>query len=208
MEIESGQELDWFFDQWIYKPDHPDYQNVFGITSGENGKWIVHFTANQEDQAFLPYFQMPLELLVSFADGTDSLVRVFNSFNGQIFAFEFDKEPSLVVFDPNNDILLKSGTTVTGIADEKADKPNFSLTISPNPFTDVSKIGFNLDKPAFVTFELFNNTGMKIRTLSEKYFISGDHSIEFKSDGLPDGIYFVVLRTATQTESIKIIKAS
>ena len=208
MEIESGQELDWFFDQWIYKPDHPIYKNVYSINSGEKGNWLVHFTANQEDQAFLPYFQMPLELLVSFADGTDSLVRVFNSFGGQVFAFEFDKEPNLVVFDPNNDILLKSGTTVTGIADAKADKPNFSLTISPNPFADVSKIGFNLEKPAFVTFELFNNTGLKIRTLSEKYFISGDHSIEFKSDGLPDGIYFVVLRTATQTESIKIIKAS
>lgn len=208
MEIESGQELDWFFDQWIYTPDHPVYQNVYGITSGENRKWMVHFTANQEEQAFLPYFQMPLELLVSFVDGTDSLVRVFNSFNGQIFAFEFDKEPVLVVFDPNNDILLKAGSTVRGIGDEAADRQIFSLSFLPNPFAYEAKIGFSLEKPDFVTLELYSNTGVKLRTISEKYYPPGDHSAEFESVGLKNGIYFVVLRTATQTESIKIIKAS
>jgi len=49
IESEAGQELDWFFDQWIYKPDHPVYSNVYGIYAGVNGKWNVLFTAKQEE---------------------------------------------------------------------------------------------------------------------------------------------------------------
>lgn len=207
MEVESGQELDWFFDQWIYKPDHPIYRNVYGITSGEKGNWMVHFAAKQEEQAFLPYFQMPLELLISFDDGSDSLLRVFNSFNGQVFAFEFDKEPVLVEFDPNNDILLKAGSTITGKYDEIASKQNSNLSISPNPFLTDTKAVLNIEKPIFATLELYNSIGVKIRTISEKYYQAGIQFIEIESDGLKNGIYFVVLRTANHAESVKIIKA-
>jgi hypothetical protein len=148
-----------------------------------------------------------LELRVSFEDGSDTLMRVFNSFGGQVFAFEFDKEPKLLVFDPDNEILLKAGTTVTGIDDKTADKQIFNLSFSPNPFTNKAKIGFSLERPDFVTLELYSNTGVKLRTISEKYYHSGVHSDEFVPVDLKNGIYFVVLRTATHAETIKIIRA-
>jgi len=207
MEAESGRQLDWFFDEWIYKPDHPVYRNVFGIYPGTGGKWSVLFTANQEVTAFLPYFQMPVELKINFADGTDTLVRVFNSFQGQIFDFEFDKEPNLVTFDPNNEILLKNGSTVRGIGEETGAGAGLILKATPNPFGDKSQITFKQAVPAFVTVELYNNTGIKIRTVSEKYLPAGENTIEINGKELKAGIYFVVLRKADQTVSLKIIKA-
>jgi hypothetical protein len=113
----------------------------------------------------------------------------------------------LVVFDPNNEILLKTGTTVTGIEDKIAGKQIFSLSFLPNPFANNAQISFSLENPDFVTLELYSNTGVKLRTISEKYYPSGDHSAEFESVGLKNGIYFVVLRTARNAETIKIIRS-
>jgi aminopeptidase N len=207
METDSGKDLGWFFDQWIYKPDHPVYRNEYLINQGTNGKWSVLFTAKQEEQPFLPYFQMPVELKTSFKDGTDTLIRVFNSFNQQSFAFEFDKEPILVNFDPNNEILLKKGSTIVGLEETPKRESGFSLKAVPNPVTDNSRIIFNLNKPALVTVELYNNSGTKINTILEKYLSAGEHSVNFNRKGFKAGIYFVVLRSASQTETLKIIKA-
>jgi len=206
LESESGQDLDWFFDEWIYKPDHPVYRNEYGILPGDNGNWIVNFVANQEVQSFLPYFQMPVELLVDFKDGTDTLVRVFNSFNGQQFAFEFDKEPTLLTFDPNNEILLKEGSTVLGLRKNKVESPDLSLKVSPNPVNDRAKIVFSLNKPSIATIDLFNNSGVKLKTIEEKYYPAGDNTTLLNASELKKGIYFVVLRTAGLCETLKIVK--
>lgn len=206
IETESGQDLDWFFDQWIYKPDHPNYQNVYGIYPGTNGKWSVLFIAKQEEQPFLPYFQMPIELKINFRDGTDTIVRVFNSFNGQNFDFEFEKEPELLTFDPNNDILLKEGTTIVGLDEMPRAESGFSPKASPNPFSNLTLITYKLNKPSFLTVDLYNNTGIKLRTIIEKYFSPGDKAFELNEAGLKAGTYFVVFRTPFHSETLKVIK--
>jgi aminopeptidase N len=206
MESESGQELDWFFDQWIYMPDHPVYKNEYSVSQSNPGNWFVNFQANQEVQSFLPYFQMPLEILVNFNDGTDTLVKVFNSFNGQNYTFAFTKKPDQVTFDPNNNILLKDGTTVVGLKERTAIEPGFSLKASPNPFVSKTQITYNLKTPEFITIDLYNNIGIKISTISEKFQTAGNYSNIIEAEGLRNGIYFVVLRTSNQTETLRIIK--
>ena len=206
METGSGQQLDWFFDQWVYKPDHPIYENIYSIEHPTKGEWMVYFTAKQQDQAFLPYFQMPIELKISFKDETDTIVRVFNSFSGQIFSFDFNKEPTLVTFDPNNDILLKEGETTVGIEESAENVLGISLKASPNPFSQQAKVSFSLNKPTFVTAELYDNMGKKINTLIEKFYTAGDYAADINAEGLKSGTYFVVFRVAGLTETIKITK--
>ena len=206
MESVSGQELDWFFDQWIYKPDHPVYRNVFSIEQENPGSWLVHFTANQEVQSFLPYFQMPLELQISFKDGTDTLVKAFNGFNGQNFTFSFSKEPDYLTFDPKNEILLKGGTTLVGLEEKTSIEHGYSLNASPNPFAGKTQISYSLKAPEFITIDLYNNIGVKLSTISEKFQTAGNYSNSIEAEGLKNGIYLVVLRTANQTETLRIVK--
>ncbi|MEI6059857.1 MAG: M1 family aminopeptidase [Bacteroidota bacterium] len=206
MSAESGQNLDWFFDEWIYKPNHPIYSNVYGFYPENDGKWQVLFTARQEDQPFLPYFQMPIELRISFTNGTDSTIRVFNSFNNQVFSFEFNKVPSQLVFDPNNDILLKGGTTILGIDDNAAGAKGLVLKISPDPFINQAQFSFNLEKPAFVSAELYSNTGVKTRKIMEQYLAMGEHTTTLSGEGLKAGTYFIVLRADNTSKTLKIIK--
>jgi aminopeptidase N len=106
----SGQDMTWFF-AWVYQANHPVYANTYNITSLGGGQWLVGFKARQTSAAFFP---MPLTLRISFTTGSDTTFRVMNSSNNQVFAFQFGRQPTTLVFDPNNDIVIKQGTTTVG----------------------------------------------------------------------------------------------
>jgi hypothetical protein len=73
----------------------------------------VAFKARQT-QTNPAFFTMPLELRVSFTTGADTLIRVMNTVNNQVFSFRFGRQPTTLAFDPNNNIVIKQGTTGTG----------------------------------------------------------------------------------------------
>ena len=53
------------------------------------------------------FFRMPIELKIVFADGSNEIIKSNNTYNLQMFTFEFDKEPVRISFDPNDQIVLK-----------------------------------------------------------------------------------------------------
>jgi len=55
---------------------------------------------------------MPLQMLVGFSDKSDTLIKVDNTFNPQVFEFVFTKRPITAVFDPYENILIKEATTI------------------------------------------------------------------------------------------------
>ena len=114
MEEVSGQDLNWFFDEWVYSPNHPVYNNIYSFNDMGNGNWKVYFTVHQT-QTNTVFFQMPIEVKINFGPGQDTLIRVFNDANNQIFEWNFDQEPTALFFDPNNDIVLKESTLITAI---------------------------------------------------------------------------------------------
>ncbi len=60
MELESGLELDWFFEHWLYTVHHIDYG--VDLEQGEYGKSIVHLSNNGQ-------FPMPIEVEVHLNSG-------------------------------------------------------------------------------------------------------------------------------------------
>ncbi len=106
----AGQDMSWFF-AWVYQANHPVYANTYNITSLGGGQWMVGFKARQTSAGFFP---MPLTLRISFTAGPDTTFRVMNSVNNQVFAVRFGRQPTTLVFDPNNDIVIKQGNTIVG----------------------------------------------------------------------------------------------
>lgn len=102
--------MTWFIDQWVKQPNHPVYQNYYSINPLGGGNWRLRFTANQT-QSNSPFHKMPLTVRVSFTSGSDSTIRFMNDVNNQSFAFLFTRQPTALVFDPGNDIVLKTATT-------------------------------------------------------------------------------------------------
>lgn len=109
----TGEDYTWFFNQWIYTPNHPVYANQYVIESLGNGSWDVRFHAKQT-QTNAPFFRMPVIVKIHFLDNTDSLIRVNNIYNSQEFTWTFSKQPQSLLFDPGNEIVLKQATLTQG----------------------------------------------------------------------------------------------
>ncbi|MCX6164009.1 MAG: M1 family metallopeptidase, partial [Ignavibacteriae bacterium] len=85
----SGQNLTWFYNAWIYQPNHPLYQNYYNFQNLGGGMWRINFVAKQTQTGFFP---IPIELKFSFTTGADTTVRVMNTVNNQIFSFNFNRQ--------------------------------------------------------------------------------------------------------------------
>jgi aminopeptidase N len=106
----SGQDLKWFFNEWLLYPNHPVYNNSYKFTKSGTGKWKLIFNI-QQDQKNSAFHQMPVVLKINFENNADTNVRVLNNVNNQNFEFTFNKKPKAVLFDPDNDIVLKEAVT-------------------------------------------------------------------------------------------------
>ncbi len=204
MESVSGQDLNWFFDEWIYKANHPKYRNVYAFKHLESGKWQVQFTARQSNLALDPYWQMPLEIKINFKNLSDTLIRVFNSYNDQIFTFEFDHEPANLVFDPNQDIILKSGYTIVG-TDELIAASAVGLKVTPSPFSSSASISYQLEQPSEVIIQMFDQFGRTIKIFETGRQTAGDHLFRLDGTSIPAGIYFLRLVAGEKVETVKVI---
>ncbi|HNX44012.1 MAG TPA: M1 family aminopeptidase [Bacteroidales bacterium] len=204
IESVSGQELDYFFDEWIYTGGHPKYQNVYDIKPYGNG-WRVTFTCRQAAAPI--YWQMPVELRITFKDQSDTLVKVFNSYNDQIFTFDFtDKEPRTVFFDPNNQIVLKKGSTIVS-TDEPlvAENKSYIESISPNPAGSQTTIAFHIEKASDAKLMLFDMAGKAVASMMDGYLNPGDHTFNLQTSGLASGIYTCRLQTVDSVHSVKLV---
>jgi len=109
----TGQNYNWFFNEWIYYPNHPQYENTYFFEELGNGSWNVNFMTTQI-QTNAPFFKMPLDLKIHFQDNSDTLISVMNDINYQEYDWIFNKQPVSFTFDPDNDIVLKLNTTGRG----------------------------------------------------------------------------------------------
>jgi aminopeptidase N len=96
MEEVSGQDLSWWFRQWLYRPGSPRLQ---GSWRHRAGKVELHLAQTQEGVAY----RLPLEIGI----GTN-VVRVEMTQKQQRFEILVDEAPASVTLDPNTWMLIDS----------------------------------------------------------------------------------------------------
>jgi hypothetical protein len=75
----------------------------------------------------------------------------------------------------------------------------------PNPFNPSTTFSVRLERDEAVHASVFDAAGREVATLiNGEILAAGMHNLSFHADQLPSGIYFAVVRTATQTASIKM----
>ena len=186
----TGQDLTWFINQWVKYPDHPIYQNTYWFTNVGGGNYSTTFIARQI-QTTTPYHRMPLTLKITFATGPDTTIRVMNDFTGQTWVFNHNRQPLTFSFDPNNDIVLKQGTTLTGLPGENQVPKKFALYQNfPNPFNPSTRISFDLPQKSFVTVKIYNAIGQLVMTPVNEERVAGNHILQINSNNIPSGVYF------------------
>ncbi len=99
----AGQNLDWFFEQWVEKPGHP----VFDISDRWEAKTGVLRVTVRQVQDFsrgFPVFRTPVIIGIRTADKTLS-EKVWIRKAEEVFEFPVPAEPRLVRFDQGNFLL-------------------------------------------------------------------------------------------------------
>ncbi len=97
----SGQDLEAFFQQWVYGERAPVYQYDWSAEPAGGG-WDVSLEVLQLQTAQL--FTMPIEIVVNTAQG-DQTFRIENSLAQQNYLLHVDAEPTNVLLDPRSWIL-------------------------------------------------------------------------------------------------------
>ena len=78
------------------------------------------------------------------------------------------------------------------------EKDGMMLEAFPNPFRETTTIRFRVNKSEKVHLEIFTATGVRLTSLYDGDAESGEfYSIEFKPEGISDGVYFVKFTTAS-----------
>ena len=203
----AGQDLTWFVNEWVKQPNHPVYSNIYQFVNAGGGVWRVGFQTTQT-QSNTPFHRMPLTLRITFASGPDSTFRVDNTYNNQSWFFTSNRQPTAFAFDPNNDIVLKTASTVpgtvNGISGNYSEIPKkFALMQNfPNPFNPVTKIKFDIPSRSNVELRVFDITGRLVSTIGKGIMEAGKYTAEFDASNLATGIYYYELRAESDAKGL------
>lgn len=99
----TGQNLDWFFEDWFFKPGHPMFDVQYSWNERlKNVKLIV--TQKQDTSQGVPIFRTPVVIGIERSGGSTS-TRVWLSKSKEMFEFPCEQKPLLVRFDEGNHLL-------------------------------------------------------------------------------------------------------
>jgi aminopeptidase N len=140
-----------FFSQWYYGEGYP----TFNIDYYKLNDSIV-LTLNQTVSmpSVTPFFKGLYEVTIKTVQG-DTIVKVNQTFNNQVFKFRSTRTPNGIVFDPNNWVLNKVGSITTGINDP------INVSNDVNLFPNPSSGTFYLQYPSnwFHDLQMFDVAG-------------------------------------------------
>jgi hypothetical protein len=97
------EDMDWFFDQWVYGTEVPFYTFDYQVEAGDGGNYLL--TVNVEQKGVTQSFKMPLRLVINFENG-HAVVGMFLEGPGVIQKqFRLPDKPISIVPNPWHGVL-------------------------------------------------------------------------------------------------------
>ncbi len=103
-EKETGRNIEWFFQQWIYSPGHPEFKVAWQWDAAQKLA-TVSVKQTQSNENGTPIFRVPV--LIDFRTGRKKATefRVEVTDKEQTFIFPLTEKPDVCRFDPHNAVL-------------------------------------------------------------------------------------------------------
>lgn len=194
MEAASGRNLSYFFSEWIYGENYPQYNVSMNSTDAGNGFYNTTVKIEQNVNTNPAFFTMPVDVKLFFDEG-DTTFTVFNNAQVQTFSFITKQKTNTFKIDPDKKILC----TITG--DETVTPVSYTLFQNyPNPFNPLTTIKYQILRSSDIQLKIYNMIGQEVRNYSYVNQKDGKYKIVFDSFGLSSGTYFYKL-IATDTKS-------
>ncbi len=201
----SGQDLQQFFQHWIYSPFRPAFNLSYHVHSQEDTLYQVDLTLTQSERGIV--LDMPIPIQLTFSDESDTTVTLFFHTSNVSGSFLVTKEPVEITLDPYNWILKRS-VTYTNVQENGGihllQHPIVINSIGPNPLQSQGKLRFSLTTPQTLRLEIFNLLGETVYATSEQKYPAGQNQLTWNTATLPGGIYLYQLRSNLSRASGKI----
>jgi aminopeptidase N len=105
IEEATGYNLDWFFNQWVYKPGYPEF-NVSWSWDADAKLIRMYVGQTQQLDSLTGLFIVPLDVQV-WVNDKPATYRVTVSKLADTLTFPAETQPQLVIFDKGGEILKK-----------------------------------------------------------------------------------------------------
>lgn len=191
-----GQDLSVFFWQWIYKEGYPVYESEW--TQLYRTVYIKLKQTNALNGS-ATFFETPLEIKLLSPQG-DTIIKVYNDLNTQLFKLTCDRKITGIVIDPNNWLLneWKSNEWKPEIAINEVFSGN--IVAYPNPSNGDWFIT-GLEKACILM--LTDEAGHKLWIGSNENV----YGIRIPGNRYAKGVYnLVIFKGDTKIQSFKLIK--
>jgi hypothetical protein len=198
LEASSGQNLTWYFDDWIYGEGFPSYT----ITWSQDANNLATFTVNQsQSHASVPFYELPLP--IKFKNATnDTIVRVQNNFAGETFSVQLPFAADSLIFDPEYWI-ISANNSVNNVAEIT---PDFSFDLYPNPAGDQLFLHAGNAYAGNATTKIYDVSGKLI--LEQNFIFSNSSPVQaLNVSALAKGAYVITVETEAAIFRIKFVKA-
>jgi hypothetical protein len=108
----SGKNLTDFFNQWVYGEGYPTYNITYYRPNNDSMLLLINETVSAP--SVTPFFKGLLQLKITSLQG-DTTILVNVTGNNQVFKIGYNKTPTGIVIDPNNWIVNKTGSVISGV---------------------------------------------------------------------------------------------
>ncbi len=100
--------------------------------------------------------------------------------------------------------------TITGAEEPELPAITRLMPVHPNPFNPKTEIRFELNEAGRAVLEVYDISGRRLRTLTDKHFEAGTqleswNGLDDNGRALPSGVYFIRLKTRLGVESRKAV---
>jgi hypothetical protein len=197
----AGNDMSWFFNQWIYGQGWPKYAATHSWSAN-----TLTLTIYQQQSASWPTYTMPVQVRAYFSSN-DTTFLVQDSLRSQSFIIPLAAQPDSIVLDPDAWILKQIVNPPTDVS-EKEIPGGFTLFQNyPNPFNPSTTIHFSLSSQerdgvrSHASLKVFDLLGREVSTLVDGVMEPGEHTVEFNGENLSSGLYIYRLNAGGQTLS-------
>ena len=209
-----GDDLGWFFDQWIYGSGRPVYEWWWRQENPDPfGNSTVHVRIEQTQNSSYPLFRMPIDLHFQGSD-LDTTVVVWDSLRSQEFTLELAGQPATLAFDEAKWI-YKYASQVAGVDQMAAMPGSFQLLdVYPNPFNAELTITYLVQSAFQGSLTIFDITGSRIYNQTINRSEGGRYTLTWNGQNIlgepqASGIYLIQLSSSSQqsdTRKVSLLK--
>jgi aminopeptidase N len=202
-ETASGQDLDWFFEDWLYGAGHPEYEWCYSVDSLSRDSFRIDLQVDQvqPDTWDIPVFTMPIDLEIYHPGGDTTFVTIWDSLRNQTFELYVDDEVEDIGFDPKHWVLKEAVNAVK----EDVGPGLTGLRAFPTLTRDRVRFHYTVIRPGDLRLSVYDAAGRRVSGTTRRHDSSGEFTLTLDAHAFPAGVYFYRVDAMTDRTSGRFV---